>query len=63
MLFLGKDRNSSDAADLEAAKKVLIEQKPLLAKYNSDNVYQDLASGEVVLAQSWNCLLYTSRCV
>lgn len=57
MLFLGKDRNSSDPADLEAAKKVLLEQKPLLAKYNSDNVYQDLASGEVVLAQSWN--LYT----
>ncbi len=57
MLFLGKDRNSSEPADLEAAKKVLLEQKPLLAKYNSDNVYQDLASGEVVLAQSWN--LYT----
>lgn len=52
--FVGKDINSTDPADLAAAKAALLAQKPLLAKYNSDNVYQDLASGEVVLAQSWS---------
>jgi spermidine/putrescine transport system substrate-binding protein len=52
--FVGKDINSTDPADLELAKQALLAQKPLLAKYNSDNVYQDLASGEVVLAQSWS---------
>lgn len=54
MRFLGKDLNASSAADLDAAKTALLAQKPFLAKYNSDNVYQDLASGEVVLAHSWN---------
>ena len=52
--FGGNDINSTDPAELEAAKQALLAQKPLLAKYNSDNVYQDLASGEVVLAQSWS---------
>jgi spermidine/putrescine transport system substrate-binding protein len=52
--FVGKEINSTDPADLELAKQALLAQKPLLAKYNSDNVYQDLASGEVVLAQSWS---------
>ncbi len=52
--FVGNDINSTTPADLEAAKAALLAQKPFLAKYNSDNVYQDLASGEVVLAQSWS---------
>ncbi len=52
--YLGKDQNSADAADLAAAKALLTAQKPLLAKYNSDNVYQDLASGEIILAQAWS---------
>lgn len=54
MLYLGKPLNSSQPTDLEAAKQVLLAQKPMLAKYNSDNVNQDLATGEVVLAHCWN---------
>ena len=54
LLYTGYDVNDSSPEALEAAKAALLGQKPLLGKYNSDNVYQDLASGEIVLAQAWS---------
>lgn len=51
--LLGHSQNSRDPAAVEAATRKLLEQKPLVKTYTSDNYDQLLASGEVVLAHGW----------
>ncbi len=50
----GNSVNSTDQAELDQAAQLLSEQKPLLARYDSENVSAGLASGEIVLAHAWN---------
>lgn len=52
--YRGNSYNSTDQAQLEQAKALLLAQKPLLARYDSENVSSGLASGEIVMAQAWN---------
>lgn len=52
--YLGKSLNDTDPALLEQVKRVLIEQKALLAAYNSSDVNRKLASGEYVIAHAWS---------
>jgi spermidine/putrescine transport system substrate-binding protein len=52
--YLGHSVNSTDPAQLEAARQLLIAQKPLLARYDSESYTQGLASTELVIAQAWN---------
>lgn len=51
---LGKDPNSRDPQDLEAAKKRLVAQKPLVRAYQSENQKALLINGEAVISQSWS---------
>lgn len=51
---LGKDANSRDPKDLEAAKKRLMEQRPLVRAYQSENQKALLINGEAVIAQAWS---------
>ena len=54
LTYLGYDINTTDEAQLQEAKEVLIRAKPGLAGYDSDT-YEDLvASGENLLAHGWN---------
>lgn len=52
--YKGFSYNSTDAAQLEQAKQLLLAQKPFLARYDSEAYTQGLSSGELVLAQAWN---------
>ncbi len=52
--YRGNSVNSTDAAQLSEAEEVLAAQKPLLARYDSENQAAGLASGEIVLAHAWN---------
>lgn len=52
--YLGFSYNSTDPAQLEQAKQVLLAQKPLLTRYDSESYSQGLSSGELVIAQAWN---------
>lgn len=52
--YLGYSYNDTDPAHHEEAKNLLLSSKDCLAGYNSDNVYQILASEEVVLAHEWS---------
>ncbi|HEY0605730.1 MAG TPA: extracellular solute-binding protein [Herpetosiphonaceae bacterium] len=52
--YRGNSYNSTDQAQLEEAKALLLAQKPLLARYDSENVSGGLASSEIVMAQAWN---------
>lgn len=50
---LGASINSRDPAVIEQAKQKLLQQKPLVKAYTSENYDQLLASGEVLLAHGW----------
>ncbi len=50
----GESLNASDPGKVEAAKKRLMAQKPLVKTYTSENYDQLLVSGEVALAHGWS---------
>jgi spermidine/putrescine transport system substrate-binding protein len=50
---LGASINSRDPTVIEQAKQKLLQQKPLVKAYTSENYDQLLASGEVLLAHGW----------
>jgi spermidine/putrescine-binding protein len=51
---LGKSVNATDEATLAAARRLLVEQKPLVRTYNSSNYEDVLLSGDVWIAHGWN---------
>jgi spermidine/putrescine transport system substrate-binding protein len=52
--YQGHSYNSTNPEELAQAKALLLAQKPLLARYDSENVSSGLTSGEVVMAHAWN---------
>lgn len=52
--YLGYSVNSTDPDQLEEAKELLMQQKPLLAKYDSQAYGDALASGDVAIAHGWS---------
>jgi spermidine/putrescine transport system substrate-binding protein len=54
LIYLGHSPNTTNALHLQAAEKVLREQKKYLAKYDSESFKDSLASGEILLAQGWS---------
>jgi spermidine/putrescine transport system permease protein len=50
----GYSLNTTDPAALAMARRLLIEQKPLVRTYNSSNYEDILLSGDVWLAQGWS---------
>jgi spermidine/putrescine-binding protein len=50
----GYSLNTTDPPRLEMAKRLLIEQKPLVRTYNTSNYEDILLSGDVWLAQGWS---------
>ena len=53
-LALGDSVNSTDAADLAAAKELLIAAKKDLLAYDDTTFYSKLVSGEASLVQAWD---------
>lgn len=53
-LAQGKSVNSTDAADLEAAKELLISAKQDLLAYDDTTFYSKLVSGEASLVHAWD---------
>jgi spermidine/putrescine transport system substrate-binding protein len=52
--YLGYSINSTDEAELEQAKQLLIQQKEWIATYDSDGFEDLLASGETELGHGWS---------
>ncbi len=50
----GHSLNTTDPEELQEAKVLLLEQKPLVKIYNSSNFDEILLSGDVWLAQGWS---------
>jgi len=53
-ITLGHSINTTDEAELEAAKELLIEAKQHLLAYDDTTFYSRLVSGEAVLVEAWD---------
>ncbi|HSD35724.1 MAG TPA: spermidine/putrescine ABC transporter substrate-binding protein [Alphaproteobacteria bacterium] len=54
LLALGKSVNTTDQADIDAAKALLVEAKKNLLAYDDTTFYSKLVSGEALLVQAWD---------
>lgn len=54
LLKLGYDMNTKDAAQIEEARDLLIEQKPLVLAYLTDEIKDSMISGSVALAVDYS---------
>jgi spermidine/putrescine transport system substrate-binding protein len=54
LAYLGHDINTTDEAQLQEAKELLIRAKAALSGYNSDMFGDLVASGENLMAHGWN---------
>jgi len=60
-IYLGRDANSLDAGDLADAEAVLKRARPYYRYFNTSQLVNDLASGEVCVAFSWNGYIIQAR--
>ena len=54
LLLLGISESTSNEADFDQAKDLLLKQKPLVRSYTSSNYVDDLISGEIWLGMAWS---------
>lgn len=54
LLMLGYSPNSRNPKELKEAKKILLEQRPLLKKYSADTYQDELISNDIWIAQGWS---------
>ena len=54
LIMTGHDLNSTDPADIEDAKRLLIEQKPMVLAYVVDEVKDKMIAGEAAVALVWS---------
>lgn len=54
LIMLGYSSSTKNLNELEEAKKVLLEQRPLLKKYTSDSYIDELISNDIWIAQAWS---------
>lgn len=59
--YLGIDPESEDPADLKKAKKALREIRPYIKYYHSSQYINDLANGDICVAQGWSGDVYIAR--
>ena len=60
-IYLGLDANSEEPGDLAAAERLLKHVRPYIRYFNTSQLMNDLASGEVCVAFSWNGYLNQAR--
>lgn len=58
LLYLGKDPNSSNPADLQAARKVIEQASPYWAKFDSDSYYRSLLRGDIWISMAYSIDIY-----
>ena len=60
-IYLGLDANSERREDLAAAERLLAAVRPYVRYFHSSQHVNDLASGEICVALSWNGLVLQAR--
>jgi putrescine transport system substrate-binding protein len=59
--YLGKDPDSHDTADLEAAGALLAKVRPFVQKFHSSEYINALANGDICLAVGWSGDIFQAR--
>ena len=59
--YLGKDPNSKDPADIEAAGELLKTLQPYVQKFHSSEYISALANGDICLAVGWSGDVFQAR--
>ena len=54
LMYMGKDPNSQEKADIEAAEELLLSIRPYIQKFNSSEYINALANGDICLAVGWS---------
>jgi putrescine transport system substrate-binding protein len=54
LIYLGRDPNSTKAADLNEVVKLVRSVRPVLKKFTTDTYIDELAAGETWVAQGWS---------
>jgi putrescine transport system substrate-binding protein len=60
-IHLGLDPNSQDIGDLAAAEALLKQARPYIRYFNTSQLVNDLASGEICVAVNWNGYIIQAR--
>jgi len=60
-IYLGLDPNSAKREDLAAAEALLRQARPYIRYFNTSQLVNDLASGEVCVGFSWNGYIIQAR--
>jgi putrescine transport system substrate-binding protein len=60
-IYLGLDPNSQDLGDLAAAEALLKRARPYIRYFNTSQIVNDLASGEICVAVNWNGYIIQAR--
>jgi putrescine transport system substrate-binding protein len=60
-IYLGLDANSQSTGDLAAAEALLKQARPHIRYFNTSQLVNDLASGEVCVGFSWNGYIIQAR--
>ena len=61
LLYLGKDPNSHDKADLKAAEELLVAMRPSVQKFHSSEYINALANGDICVAVGWSGDVFQAR--
>ena len=61
LLYLGKDPNSHDKADLKAAEELLVAMRPNVQKFHSSEYINALANGDICVSVGWSGDVFQAR--
>ena len=61
LMYLGKDPNSHDKADIAAAEELLLSIRPYVQKFHSSEYINGLANGDICLAIGWSGDVFQAR--
>lgn len=61
LMYMGKDPNSHDKADIEAAEELLLSIRPYVQKFHSSEYINALANGDICMAIGWSGDVFQAR--
>ena len=61
LIYLGYSPNTTDEAELEEAKQVVLAIKPYIAAFDSDTYEDNMLTGDIALALGWSGEIFTAQ--
>ncbi len=61
LIYLGYSPNTTDEAELEEAKQVILAIKPYIAAFDSDTYEDNMVTGDIALVHGWSGDVFTAQ--